>query len=599
MPELVEQMYCSQQIVIPPKFPYVLKRYCKAAIKTQPYDLLRWSFEYFKALAEHRPPPVKLRLEYPIYSTEGGLTRGCLKVLAQQLSSQVELPIPLVKNAWRGFCLDPCELQRVLCLCEVYRRANTVPFLHFIAVAGGLLTKCLTHTMILLCESLTKEPDGGSAAISLDNFLVMYNFLAKIDASKDVKYYNGFRGQLPEPEEPAEEEVTEESKDEEAQDLTAISSEESIEDTVHVQRLSLIDDHVSTSTRISTKMTKPIIGRIQRSPSVEREQQIERENYMRDRKGRPLPSEEVEKKLKQLSSQHVAQDAEGTKPGKPEGKDGEKDKDGKKDNRVDILVYDEDENPVEYEIYGEPEIPEFVEEDEAGEDAEFKPAKPETPAEMTQAEKIALFVAEMYRIREERVQDLQETFEDIAALVKKFNSANYDLGMVAGRQMSTTSGEFIVQHIEKEIMDYIDEQIGILPDPDLKKKKAKPEEVAMVRDILETFLDENMDIIVPEVEEVEEEEQPLPEITVVYAVPGIGPPVEPDIIADFEDYALNVSKVQAYVIMPRNLRHFLCPPLEKYIEYSYDNKVIEPGTATHIKLGVKKEEAAVGGAMTD
>ncbi|XP_075988755.1 uncharacterized protein LOC142984809 isoform X2 [Anticarsia gemmatalis] len=524
MPELVEQMYCSQQIVIPPKFPYVLKRYCKAAIKTQPYDLLRWSFEYFKALAEHRPPPVKLRLEYPIYSTEGGLTRGCLKVLAQQLSSQVELPIPLVKNAWRGFCLDPCELQRVLCLCEVYRRANTVPFLHFIAVAGGLLTKCLTHTMILLCESLTKEPDGGSAAISLDNFLVMYNFLAKIDASKDVKYYNGFRGQLPEPEEPAEEEVTEESKDEEAQDL---------------------------------------------------------------------------KKLKQLSSQHVAQDAEGTKPGKPEGKDGEKDKDGKKDNRVDILVYDEDENPVEYEIYGEPEIPEFVEEDEAGEDAEFKPAKPETPAEMTQAEKIALFVAEMYRIREERVQDLQETFEDIAALVKKFNSANYDLGMVAGRQMSTTSGEFIVQHIEKEIMDYIDEQIGILPDPDLKKKKAKPEEVAMVRDILETFLDENMDIIVPEVEEVEEEEQPLPEITVVYAVPGIGPPVEPDIIADFEDYALNVSKVQAYVIMPRNLRHFLCPPLEKYIEYSYDNKVIEPGTATHIKLGVKKEEAAVGGAMTD
>lgn len=37
--------------------------------------------------------------------------------------------------------------------------------------------------------------------------------------------------------------------------------------------------------------------------------------------------------------------------------------------------------------------------------------------------------------------------------------------------MSTTSGEFIVQHIEREIMDYIDEQIAILPDPDLKKKK--------------------------------------------------------------------------------------------------------------------------------
>lgn len=57
-----------------------------AAIKTQPYDLLRWSYEYFCALSEHRPPPVKLRLEYPVFSTEGGLTRGYLKVLACQVS---------------------------------------------------------------------------------------------------------------------------------------------------------------------------------------------------------------------------------------------------------------------------------------------------------------------------------------------------------------------------------------------------------------------------------------------------------------------------------------------------------------------------------
>lgn len=45
------------------------------------------------------------------------------------------------------------------------------------------------------------------------------------------------------------------------------------------------------------------------------------------------------------------------------------------------------------------------------------------------------------------------------------------LGMVAGRQMSTTSGEFIVAQVERDIMDYINEQIAILPDPDLKKKK--------------------------------------------------------------------------------------------------------------------------------
>ncbi|KAM3955676.1 LOW QUALITY PROTEIN: ropporin-1-like protein [Aphomia sociella] len=350
MPELVDQMYCSQQIVIPPKFPYILKRYCKAAIKTQPYDLLRWSYEYFKALAQNREP-LKLRLEYPVYSTEG-VTRGCLKVLAHQLAGMSDVPLPILKNAWRGFCLDPMELRRVMCLCEVYLRKESVPFLHFLAVAGGMLTKSLTHTMILLCETLTKEPDGGSAAIPVTDFLVMYKFLAKMDASKDVKYMNGYRE-----------------------------------------------------------------------------------------------------------------------------------------------------------------------------------------------------------------------------------------GMVAGRQMSTTSGDFIVQHIEKEIMSHIDAQIAILPDPDLKKKKAKPEEIVMVRDILETFLDENMDLIVPEVEEVEEEEQPIPDITVVYAVPGIGAPVDEEIITDFVEYALEVCKVQADVLMPRNIRHFLCPPLEKYEE--------------HDKYEKKIEEVPTGGVITD
>ncbi|XP_069357116.1 ropporin-1-like protein isoform X2 [Maniola hyperantus] len=390
MPELIEQMYCSQQIVIPPKFPYILKRYCKAAIKTQPYDLLRWSFEYFSALSQNRPPPVKLRLEYPIYSTEGGLTRGCLKVLANQLAGMTDLPLPVVRKAWRGFCLDPAELKRIFCLCAVYMRQDTVPFLRFIAVAGGLLTKTLTHTMILLCETLTKEPDGGSAAIPLTDFLTMYEYLALLDASKDVKYFNGYR----EGETPRQESIVEEV-----------------------------------------------------------EQQKEKEI-------------EEEQKLRELSSTLV---------------------------------------------------------------------------------------------------DTQEVTSD---------------GMVAGRQMSTTSGEFIVANIQKEIMDYIDEQIAVLPDPDLKKKKAKPEEVQMIKDLLETFLDDNMDVIAPETEEIEEEEQAIPDVTMVYAVPGIGPPVDEDLMKDFEEYAVEVSKVQADVFMPRNIRHFLCPPLEMY--------------ESHFK-----KEVATGGVITD
>ncbi|XP_046975726.1 uncharacterized protein LOC124541861 [Vanessa cardui] len=552
MPELIEQMYCSQQIVIPPKFPYILKRYCKAAIKTQPYDLLRWSYEYFTALAQNRPPPVKLRLEYPIYSTEGGLTRGCLKVLANQLAGVSDVPLPVVRKAWDGFCLDPNELRRIFCLCEVYLRESSVPFLHFIAVAGGLLTKTLTHTMILLCETLTKEPDGGSAAIPVQDFLVMYKFLARIDASKDVKYFNGYReGEAPKPDTPVEEE--EQPQMIEEQTDTDSMLEDYWQDSKNLQKLNLINDHVSQSARLSGKLNMPIIGKIKRSPSVERAGQIEMENYLRERKGEPKTKDKFEKK-----------------------------KEG-----IEIIVTDENDEEIPLEIYGEPKQVITDDETEDGDILGGEEVKEEENVEVDEKEKIRQFVDECFEERKRRREDLERTFEEIAEIVDRFNSANYDLGMVAGRQMSTTSGEFVVAHIEKDIMDYINEQIAILPDPDLKRKKAKPEEVAMVREILDNFLDENMDVIIPEMEEVEEEEQAIPEITVVYAVPGIGSPVEEDLIEEFEEYALDVCKLQADVIMPRNIRHFLCPPLEKYDEPKYEGHQM------------KKEEVAMGGVITE
>ncbi|KAI8433368.1 hypothetical protein MSG28_015409 [Choristoneura fumiferana] len=709
MPELVEQMYCSQQIVIPPKFPYILKRYCKAAIKTQPYDLLRWSFEYFKALAEHRPPPVKLRLEYPVYSTEGGLTRGCLKVLAHQLSSRKHLPLPLIKAAWQGFCLDPCELKRVICLCEAYLREETIPFLHFIAVAGGLLTKSLTHTMILLCETLTKEPDGGSAAIPLDDFLTMYTFLARMDASKDVRYIDGYReGHTPKPETTVEEEAEYEGEQVDEESCSDDFWLEGCRQELH--KLDLIDDRMSRTARLSVRLNMPVLGKIERSPSIERAGQIERENYLRDRKGRAQPDGDVEAKLRDMSSSALpSQDAPKevvnktqdhpkflglfekcnawqVLPGIPTLDKGDKTKEEKvekKKDGIEIIIYDEDENVLPLEFY-EPE--ENLEEEKVELKGEEESKEEEEKED--EKERIATLINELYTAREERLEDLEQTFQEISAIVDRFKSAGYDLGMVAGRQMSTTSGEFIVQHIEREIMEYIDEQIAILPDPDLKKKKpspdaaisykrhsslqppgtrpapprlerlpctdgewstrwqpaarrhsdyeeirysrstrcqcgvevvlmqrAKPEEVEMIRNLLETFLDENMDIIVPEVEEVEEEELPIPNIAIVYAVPGIGPPVPEDMIADVEEYALDVSKVQAEVFMPRNIRHFMCPPLEQVLDQGSPNyspskpargkKAGEPTVRPAIGFeeykygGQKKEELATGGMFTD
>ncbi|XP_048488115.1 uncharacterized protein LOC105381494 isoform X3 [Plutella xylostella] len=467
MPELVEQMYCSQQIVIPPKFPYILKRYAKAAIKTQPYDLLRWSYEYFSALAEHRPPPVKLRLEYPVFSTEGGLTRGYLKVLACQLEGMSSVPLPRLQAVWEGSCLDVQELSRILCLCEA--RAAAVPRLHFLAVAAGMLTKSLTHTMILLCELLTHEPEGGSAAIDAEQFLMMYRFLAPIDASATVKYYNGYREGTSPPVESVQEE-----QEEEEPETTEVSQESSAfwnpEDPLH--RLSIMSDKVSRSVRISGNLEEANIrDKHERSPSVERAIAIERDKYLRERKIHARPSSEVDKQLRELNASKLI-------------------------------------------------------------DAE---------------------------------------------------------GMVSGRQMSTTSAEFVARQLEADMMETVYEQIDDLPDPALRRKKAKAEDVEMIRSIVEEFIDENLHVFVPEVEEVEEEVPPVPEVIVVYAVPGIGPPVPEDIVEAFTRYAEEAAREQEQMIMPRNLRHFLCPPLEVFEEHDYENEDKEP----------MEENIPFGGVLTD
>ncbi|XP_048488111.1 uncharacterized protein LOC105381494 isoform X1 [Plutella xylostella] len=588
MPELVEQMYCSQQIVIPPKFPYILKRYAKAAIKTQPYDLLRWSYEYFSALAEHRPPPVKLRLEYPVFSTEGGLTRGYLKVLACQLEGMSSVPLPRLQAVWEGSCLDVQELSRILCLCEA--RAAAVPRLHFLAVAAGMLTKSLTHTMILLCELLTHEPEGGSAAIDAEQFLMMYRFLAPIDASATVKYYNGYREGTSPPVESVQEE-----QEEEEPETTEVSQESSAfwnpEDPLH--RLSIMSDKVSRSVRISGNLEEANIrDKHERSPSVERAIAIERDKYLRERKIHARPSSEVDKQLRELNASKLI-DAEGNvEESREEAKSMVEVTD---EEGVQIRAYNEEGEPLRIQFYGEPDYPDVQDDDDDDDDDEpelylmMAGGSSQDTATKTEAEVVAEYVAESYKMRDERRADLEQTFEEIKEIVKQFHSANYDYGMVSGRQMSTTSAEFVARQLEADMMETVYEQIDDLPDPALRRKKAKAEDVEMIRSIVEEFIDENLHVFVPEVEEVEEEVPPVPEVIVVYAVPGIGPPVPEDIVEAFTRYAEEAAREQEQMIMPRNLRHFLCPPLEVFEEHDYENEDKEP----------MEENIPFGGVLTD
>ncbi|KAI4487531.1 hypothetical protein M0804_005680 [Polistes exclamans] len=173
---LIEQGTSDQKVTIPPRLPTILKQFCKAAIRTQPYDLLRWSSAYFRALADGEEPPVKLRLEYPPPSTASGLTLGFLRVLLRQFGDYNKtLPIDVISRRWECLCLDRKELNLIMMIGKFRRKCQVKKFL---AIAVGLLGSSLRETMIMICELFTHEPDGGSAMVPVTLFMEIYGYLA-------------------------------------------------------------------------------------------------------------------------------------------------------------------------------------------------------------------------------------------------------------------------------------------------------------------------------------------------------------------------------------------------------------------------------------
>lgn len=174
----VEQPSLGREIAVPAKLPIILKQFCKAAIRTQPYDLLKWSGSYFRALADGDEPPAKSRLEYPPPSTASGLTLGFLRVLLRQFGNYNKtLPIETIARRWDCLCLDRRDFDTIT---TIGRFQSTCQVKRFLAIAVGLLGANLTETMIMICQLFTHEPDGGSTMIPLTLFVEIYEYLAEL-----------------------------------------------------------------------------------------------------------------------------------------------------------------------------------------------------------------------------------------------------------------------------------------------------------------------------------------------------------------------------------------------------------------------------------
>ncbi|XP_076632190.1 uncharacterized protein LOC143347146 [Colletes latitarsis] len=178
----MSDIYCAEQIKIPPTFPHILKLYAKAAIRTQPYDLLRWTCAYFRALAKDELPPVKERLEYPPFSHPSGITPGYLRTLLNMFGPVEKICLSTLLETWQGIALSESTLYQIL-LVGKFLPERECHFYKFLAIACGFLGKNLLETAIYVCELLTEEPEGGSAMIPLPIFLRLYGYLAELDCS--------------------------------------------------------------------------------------------------------------------------------------------------------------------------------------------------------------------------------------------------------------------------------------------------------------------------------------------------------------------------------------------------------------------------------
>lgn len=174
---LEETIYSASQINIPAELPDLLKQFTKAAIRTQPTDILQWSAAYFTSLANGEPLPVKRRLE-PFVGN--GLTIGNLEVLVQQHKDLADKTVSrsTIESKWGDLGLPKDQLKDIL---TAGNFGETFNFDFFTGVAclhlGG---SQISEALKLLCQLLTEDLPGYAERVEYQRFSEIYKFLANL-----------------------------------------------------------------------------------------------------------------------------------------------------------------------------------------------------------------------------------------------------------------------------------------------------------------------------------------------------------------------------------------------------------------------------------
>ncbi|XP_066153661.1 uncharacterized protein [Euwallacea fornicatus] len=552
MPSLPEDTYCSEQICIPPSFPYLLRQYAKAAIRTQPTDLLKWSTAYFRCLALNVPPPVKPRLEYPIPRDYNGITPGWLKALLYQLQNSLTVSFKILWDRWIGACLQHHTLIQLLCL-GGFEDAESIPFLKFIAICAGTLTDNLTHTMIMICEILTEEPEGGSAMIPLETFLDLYTFLARIDASHDQSLRNYyFRDSLltlwrekVEQKEGKAFELQESSLEAEESSAVKTSSGiacegEMVDDMERVVSCPSLpkDDHNSIvfspkqEGEITEKRGK---GRVEEGEVFDEEEKLKEESSVQEKNSKKGTAENQEDAADKHAEEETVEGIEGEKheAKSQEGpQEGQVEMEAKKEKMVDEETAKE---PKE-----EATLPKTGKES-AGKQHELVETITDQPV-MDQEHRYeeAILQADLKLLMAQH----HELVEDIADKVETFNCRLIE-EMPLTQSQEEGVKQFVGADEEADQSEANERKLKIVTAGDAKRGDVNSEK----RD--DVFKEKDKVIFA----------RPYDEIY-VESIKGIGPTISVALTKPVMTYMKDCAKQQHGMVMPRNISHYSCPPLE-------------------------------------
>ncbi|XP_059243987.1 ropporin-1A isoform X1 [Mustela nigripes] len=190
----------DKQICIPPELPELLKQFTKAAIRTQPQDLIQWAADYFGAMSRGEIPPVRERSERVALSNWAELTPELLKILHSRVAGRLIIHADELAQMWKVLSLPTDLFNSVM---NVGRFTEEIEWLKFLALAcsslgvvafiGSVapvvyftdlhhLVRCtIAKTLKIVCEVLSSDHDSGPPRIPFSTFQFLYTYIAEVD----------------------------------------------------------------------------------------------------------------------------------------------------------------------------------------------------------------------------------------------------------------------------------------------------------------------------------------------------------------------------------------------------------------------------------